>query len=105
MSPSASLPKPVLDDRGAAQLGVERAVEPLGESRVLLVGQWLVVEDEQACSSMPRRISASVSGFVRAAQVDRAHLGREVLVQPLEAQGPSPPPDQEYTATLRLTSP
>ena len=67
----------VLLERADPQLGVEHAVQPLGEIELLVVGERLVAEDEHGVLVHPRPDACEGFRVVRLAQIDGTHLGGE----------------------------
>ena len=81
------VPEAVLAEGAAPGLGVQLAVEALGERELLVVGERLIVEDQDGVLVHPRPDLGERLGIVDLAEVDRAHLGDEVRVELAEGQG------------------
>ena len=61
-------------------------VQPLRERDLLLVGERLIAEDEDAVRVHPRPDLIERCPVVRSSQIDGAHLGREVRMQRTKCQ-------------------
>ena len=65
---------------------MERAVEPLRERELFLVGEWLITEHEDGVFVQSPADLVERLAVVDTAEVDRAHLGDEARVQRTEAK-------------------
>ncbi len=76
----------VLLERADPQLGVEHAVQPLGEIELLAVGEGLVAEDEHGVLVHARPDAREGVRVLDLAQIDGTHLGGEHGMERAELQ-------------------
>jgi hypothetical protein len=76
----------VLLERADAELGVEGAVEALGELEVLVVGEGLIAEDEDGELVHAGADAGERVRVVHPPEIDGAHLGHEQRMQLAERE-------------------
>ena len=75
-----------LGNGGGPSLGVDLAIEALGELQLLGVAEWLIPEDEHRVLVQPAADFVECFAVLNPTKVDRAHLGHKERVKLFEVQ-------------------